>query len=37
MLAYNPDERITATQALKHPYFKELRDLERSKIPPSSG
>jgi serine/threonine protein kinase len=29
MLAYNPSERITAKQAIKHPYFKELRDNER--------
>lgn len=29
MLAYNPSERITAKQAIKHPYFKEQRDNER--------
>lgn len=29
MLAYNPDERITSRQALRHPYFKELRESER--------
>lgn len=29
LLAYNPDERYSARQALKHPYFKELRDQER--------
>ena len=26
LLIYNPDNRITASQALKHPWFKELRD-----------
>ena len=26
LLVYNPDNRITASQALKHPWFKELRD-----------
>lgn len=26
MLAYNPNERITAAQAKKHPYFDEIRD-----------
>lgn len=25
LLIYNPDNRITATQALKHPYFADLR------------
>lgn len=29
MLIYNPDNRITATQALKHHYFKDLRDQEK--------
>ncbi len=29
MLIYNPEERITAKQALKHPYFKEMRESER--------
>jgi serine/threonine protein kinase len=29
MLIYNPDERITAKQCLKHPFFKELRDLDK--------
>jgi renal tumor antigen len=28
LLIYNPDNRITATQALKHNYFKDLRDTE---------
>lgn len=28
MLIYDPDDRITASQALKHPYFKELRDSD---------
>jgi renal tumor antigen len=26
LLVYNPDNRITASQALKHPWFKELRE-----------
>jgi renal tumor antigen len=29
LLIYNPDNRITASQALKHPWFKELRDQEK--------
>ena len=29
LLAYKCDDRITAKQALRHPYFKNLRDLER--------
>lgn len=28
LLIYNPDNRITASQALKHPYFKELREAD---------
>ena len=27
-LVYNPDHRITASQALKHPWFKELAEQE---------
>lgn len=26
MMTYDPDDRITASQALKHPYFKDLRE-----------
>jgi renal tumor antigen len=26
MLIYNADDRFTASQLLKHPYFKELRE-----------
>ena len=29
LLVYNPDNRITASQSLKHPRFKELRDQEK--------
>ena len=29
LLAYNPDERISARQALKHPYFRDLREKEK--------
>jgi serine/threonine protein kinase len=28
MLIYDKDERWTASQLLKHPYFKELRDAD---------
>lgn len=29
LLAYDPEQRITARQALRHPYFKELREAEK--------
>ena len=29
LLVYNPDNRITASQALKHPWFKELSEQEK--------
>lgn len=29
LLAYNPDDRLSARQALRHPYFKDLRDAEK--------
>lgn len=29
MLMYNPEDRITSKQALKHPYFKDQREAER--------
>lgn len=29
LLTYNPDERISAKQALRHGYFKEIRELDR--------
>lgn len=30
LLEYNADNRISATQALKHPYFKELRESDKT-------
>lgn len=33
LLIYNPEKRITAKQALRHPYFREIREAEkRSRI-----
>jgi len=32
LLTYDPDDRITASQALKHPYFKDLRDSESKQV-----
>eukprot|EP01065_Artemidia_motanka_P049626 TRINITY_DN827_c0_g1_i1.p1 TRINITY_DN827_c0_g1~~TRINITY_DN827_c0_g1_i1.p1 ORF type:complete len:460 (+),score=147.17 TRINITY_DN827_c0_g1_i1:281-1660(+) len=29
LLTYNPDERISAKQALRHAYFREIRELDR--------
>mmetsp|Transcript_22464 Transcript_22464/g.72930 ORF Transcript_22464/g.72930 Transcript_22464/m.72930 type:complete len:501 (+) Transcript_22464:66-1568(+) len=29
LLMYNPDDRLSARQALRHPYFRELRDQEK--------
>lgn len=29
LLIYNHNHRMSATQALKHPYFKELREQDR--------
>jgi renal tumor antigen len=29
LLTYNPDERPSAKQALRHPYFKEIRELDK--------
>lgn len=34
LLAYNPDERPTAKQALNHPYFSDIRSTERKASPP---
>ena len=28
LLMYNPDNRITASQALKHPWFREIKEQE---------
>lgn len=28
MLKYNPDERLSANQALRHPYFRDLFELD---------
>ncbi|XP_071078190.1 MAPK/MAK/MRK overlapping kinase isoform X4 [Desmodus rotundus] len=32
MVAYDPDERITAHQALQHPYFREQRAVEKQAL-----
>ena len=32
MVAYDPDERITAHQALQHPYFQEQRAAEKQAL-----
>ncbi|CDW76861.1 protein kinase [Stylonychia lemnae] len=37
MLTYNPDNRITASQAVKHPWFKDLRDQEKASNPQIDG
>lgn len=29
LLVYNPDNRITASQALKHPWFREIKEQEQ--------
>eukprot|EP00668_Euglena_longa_P000665 GGOE01000807.1.p1 GENE.GGOE01000807.1~~GGOE01000807.1.p1 ORF type:complete len:408 (-),score=120.39 GGOE01000807.1:235-1458(-) len=29
LLAYNPEERVSAKQALRHAYFKEIRELDK--------
>lgn len=29
LLAYNPDDRLSARQALRHPYFRDLREAEK--------
>merc|ERR1719320_1531238 len=31
MCTYDPDERITAKQALRHPYFRDFRELDKKK------
>lgn len=42
LLIYNPDDRISAKQALRHPYFKEIRELDKrlrkaNKLPKEVG
>ena len=32
LLVYNADNRISASQAMKHPYFKELRESDKASI-----
>lgn len=32
MLTYNADDRYTASQCLKHPYFKDLRDQDMAQF-----
>lgn len=34
LIAYNSDHRMSATQALKHAYFKELREADKSNPEP---
>eukprot|EP00741_Cyanophora_paradoxa_P001772 tig00000073_g1718.t1 len=29
LLAYNPDDRLSARQAIRHPYFRELREADK--------
>jgi serine/threonine protein kinase len=29
LMEYDPDARLSARQALKHPYFRELRDADK--------
>jgi len=29
LLAYNPEDRVSARQAMRHPYLKELREMEK--------
>ena len=29
LLAYNPEDRLSARQALRHPYFREIRESEK--------
>jgi len=31
MLIYDPNERITASQALRHEYFRDLKEIEALK------
>eukprot|EP00967_Tisochrysis_lutea_P141028 scaffold258429_cov31-Tisochrysis_lutea.AAC.2 len=37
LLAYDPDDRISARQAVKHPYFRELRAVEKQNQPAGTG
>ena len=32
MLIYDPEERITAKAALRHSYFKDLRETEQQRL-----
>eukprot|EP00742_Colponemidia_sp_Colp-10_P000619 GILJ01000677.1.p1 GENE.GILJ01000677.1~~GILJ01000677.1.p1 ORF type:complete len:552 (+),score=78.06 GILJ01000677.1:158-1813(+) len=36
LLAYNPDDRLSARQALRHPYFRDLREAEKRGLNGSS-
>lgn len=36
LLTYNPDDRLSARQALRHSYFRELRDAEKRQQAPTS-
>mmetsp|Transcript_18150 Transcript_18150/g.45309 ORF Transcript_18150/g.45309 Transcript_18150/m.45309 type:complete len:423 (-) Transcript_18150:732-2000(-) len=37
LLCYNPDDRISARQALRHPFFRDIRDVEKVPRSPMSG
>ena len=34
MITYNPDDRPSASQIIKHPYFKDLKEIDEEKRKP---